>query len=86
MRIFRFKSLEDAAKGSQADLVAEYRNVRFAEDHEFPSNLDRDRYARAIYTMGSFLYGHIFIRLVGAEPESPDVMIQEGRYPHRARY
>jgi hypothetical protein len=41
---------------------------------------------RAIYTMGSYLYGHIFIAEVGAEPESPDVMIMEGRYPHRARY
>jgi hypothetical protein len=86
MRVFRFKSLQDAAKASQADLVAEYRNIRFADDHEFPSNLDRDRYVRAIYTMGSYLYGHIFIAEVGAEPESPDVMIMEGRYPHRARY
>ncbi len=86
MRVMRFNSLQDATNGTQADLVAEYRNVRIADDHEFPSNLDRDRYARAIYTMGSFLYGHEFIAEVSAEPESPDVMIQEGRYLHRARY
>jgi hypothetical protein len=86
MRVFRFNSLQDAANATQEDLVAEYRNVRIADDHEFPSNLDRDRYARVIYTMGSFLYGHGYIALVGPEPESPDVMIQEGRYPHRARY
>jgi hypothetical protein len=86
MRVTRFNSLHDASEATQADLVAEYRNVRIADDHEFPSNLDRDRYARVIYTMGSFLYGHEFIALVGAEPESPDVMIQEGRYPHRACY
>lgn len=86
MRVIRFNSLQEAASATREDLVAEYRNVRIADDHEFPSNLDRDRYARAIYTMGTFLYGHEFIGLVGREPESPDVMIQEGRYPHRARY
>lgn len=58
----RFKNFAATISSSRENLVSEFLDVSTAADHEFRTEIDRQRYARYIHSLGSFQHGQKFLQ------------------------
>ena len=58
----RFDCFAETIRSSRDKLVSEFLDVSTAADHEFSKEIDRQRYARYIHSLGCFQYGDRFLQ------------------------
>lgn len=83
----RFANFAGTIRSSRENLVCEFLDVSTADDHEFRTEFDRQRYARYIHAIGCFQYGDGFLdELEAAYASGADKRPRFSLDPHVAEY